>query len=110
MARVSISRAKSDTQVSLSSSWISTATGVPSARAAVLRSVARKPSKTLRSHDPSCGRQPRRAASMVAMSIFFIASKALRVFTLLRNARPVLLNFGDPGGFDITPRSFCEEG
>jgi 2-polyprenyl-6-methoxyphenol hydroxylase-like FAD-dependent oxidoreductase len=25
----------------------------------------------------------------------------LRVFTLLRDARPVLLNFGDPGGFDI---------
>jgi 2-polyprenyl-6-methoxyphenol hydroxylase-like FAD-dependent oxidoreductase len=27
----------------------------------------------------------------------------LRVFTLLRDARPVLLNFGEPGGFDITP-------
>jgi 2-polyprenyl-6-methoxyphenol hydroxylase-like FAD-dependent oxidoreductase len=26
-----------------------------------------------------------------------------RVFTLLHNARPVLLNFGEPGGFDITP-------
>jgi hypothetical protein len=25
-----------------------------------------------------------------------------RVFTLLRDARPVLLNFGEPGGFDIT--------
>jgi len=24
---------------------------------------------------------------------------ALRVFTLLRDARPVLLNFGEPGGF-----------
>ena len=27
----------------------------------------------------------------------------MRVFTLLRDARPVLLNFGEPGGFDITP-------
>jgi 2-polyprenyl-6-methoxyphenol hydroxylase-like FAD-dependent oxidoreductase len=27
----------------------------------------------------------------------------LRVFTLLHNARPVLLNFGETGGFDITP-------
>jgi hypothetical protein len=26
-----------------------------------------------------------------------------RVFTLLHRARPVLLNLGDPGGFDITP-------
>jgi 3-(3-hydroxy-phenyl)propionate hydroxylase len=26
-----------------------------------------------------------------------------RVFTLLHEARPVLLNFGEPGGFDITP-------
>ncbi len=26
-----------------------------------------------------------------------------RVFLLLHNARPVLLNFGEPGGFDITP-------
>jgi 2-polyprenyl-6-methoxyphenol hydroxylase-like FAD-dependent oxidoreductase len=28
---------------------------------------------------------------------------ALRVFTLLHDARPVLLNLGEPGGFDITP-------
>jgi hypothetical protein len=28
----------------------------------------------------------------------------LRVFTLLHDARPVLLNLGAPGGFDITPR------
>jgi 2-polyprenyl-6-methoxyphenol hydroxylase-like FAD-dependent oxidoreductase len=28
---------------------------------------------------------------------------ALRVFTLLHAARPVLLNLGEPGGFDITP-------
>ena len=28
---------------------------------------------------------------------------ALRVFTLLHDARPVLLNFVEPGGFDITP-------
>jgi 2-polyprenyl-6-methoxyphenol hydroxylase-like FAD-dependent oxidoreductase len=27
----------------------------------------------------------------------------LRVFTLLHDARPVLLNFGEPGGFDTTP-------
>lgn len=27
----------------------------------------------------------------------------LRLFTLLHDARPVLLNLGDPGGFDITP-------
>jgi hypothetical protein len=27
----------------------------------------------------------------------------LRVFTLLHNARPVLLNLGEPGGLDITP-------
>ena len=26
-----------------------------------------------------------------------------RVFALLRDARPVLLNFGEPGGFDISP-------
>jgi 3-(3-hydroxy-phenyl)propionate hydroxylase len=31
------------------------------------------------------------------------ADGALRVFTLLRDARPVLLNLGEPGGFDITP-------
>ena len=30
-------------------------------------------------------------------------SGPLRVFTLLHDARPVLLNFGEPGGFDITP-------
>jgi 2-polyprenyl-6-methoxyphenol hydroxylase-like FAD-dependent oxidoreductase len=28
---------------------------------------------------------------------------SLRVFTLLHRARPVLLNFGEPGTFDITP-------
>ena len=31
------------------------------------------------------------------------ANGPLRVFTLLHDARPVLLNFGAPGGFDITP-------
>jgi hypothetical protein len=31
------------------------------------------------------------------------ASGTVRVFTLLRDARPVLLNLGEPGGFDITP-------
>jgi 3-(3-hydroxy-phenyl)propionate hydroxylase len=31
------------------------------------------------------------------------AGGPLRVFTLLHKARPVLLNLGDPGGFDIAP-------
>ena len=31
------------------------------------------------------------------------ADGPLRVFALLHNARPVLLNLGDAGGFDITP-------
>jgi 3-(3-hydroxy-phenyl)propionate hydroxylase len=31
------------------------------------------------------------------------ANGPLRAFTLLYGARPVLLNFGAPGGFDITP-------
>jgi len=31
------------------------------------------------------------------------ANGLLRVFTLLHDARPVLLNFGEPGNFDITP-------
>jgi len=31
------------------------------------------------------------------------ANGPLRVFTLLNDARPVLLNLGEPGGFDITP-------
>jgi 2-polyprenyl-6-methoxyphenol hydroxylase-like FAD-dependent oxidoreductase len=31
------------------------------------------------------------------------ADGLLRVFTLLHGARPVLLNLGEPGGFDITP-------
>ena len=30
-------------------------------------------------------------------------SGPLRVFTLLHDARPVLLNLGEPGGLDITP-------
>jgi len=33
----------------------------------------------------------------------FTADCPLRVFTLLHNARPVLLNLGEPGGLDITP-------
>jgi 2-polyprenyl-6-methoxyphenol hydroxylase-like FAD-dependent oxidoreductase len=32
------------------------------------------------------------------------ADGPLRVFTLLHDARPVLLNLGEPGGFDTTPR------
>jgi 3-(3-hydroxy-phenyl)propionate hydroxylase len=31
------------------------------------------------------------------------ADGPLRVFTLLHDGRPVLLNFGEPGGIDITP-------
>jgi hypothetical protein len=31
------------------------------------------------------------------------ANGPLRVFTLLYDAQPVLLNLGEPGGFDITP-------
>jgi hypothetical protein len=31
------------------------------------------------------------------------AAGPLRVFTLLHDAKPVLLNLGEPGGFDITP-------
>ena len=31
------------------------------------------------------------------------ADGPLRVFTLLHDARPVLINLGEPGGFDITP-------
>jgi hypothetical protein len=31
------------------------------------------------------------------------ADGPLRVFTLLHDARPVLLNLGEPGVFDITP-------
>jgi len=31
------------------------------------------------------------------------ANGPLRVFTLLHDARPVLLNFGEPGGFDVAP-------
>jgi Aromatic-ring hydroxylase, C-terminal len=33
------------------------------------------------------------------------ADGPLRVFTLLRNARPVLLNFAEPGGLDFMPWS-----
>jgi hypothetical protein len=29
----------------------------------------------------------------------------LRVFALLHDAKPVLLNFGEPGAFDVTPRA-----
>ena len=31
------------------------------------------------------------------------ADGPLRVFPLLHGARPVLLNLGEPGGFDVTP-------
>jgi 2-polyprenyl-6-methoxyphenol hydroxylase-like FAD-dependent oxidoreductase len=33
------------------------------------------------------------------------ADGPLRVFELMHGARPVLLNLGEPGGFDITPRA-----
>jgi 2-polyprenyl-6-methoxyphenol hydroxylase-like FAD-dependent oxidoreductase len=32
-----------------------------------------------------------------------VTANPLRVFTLLHDARPVLLNLGEPGGFDIAP-------
>src|SRR5262249_57485609 len=32
-----------------------------------------------------------------------VGARALRVFTLLHEARPVLLNLGSPGRFDIAP-------
>ena len=32
-----------------------------------------------------------------------ITNRSLRVFTLLHEARPLLLHFGEPGDFDITP-------
>jgi hypothetical protein len=32
-----------------------------------------------------------------------IGNGPLRVFALLHDARPVLINFGEPGGFDIAP-------
>jgi 3-(3-hydroxy-phenyl)propionate hydroxylase len=32
-----------------------------------------------------------------------LVTPPLRVFTLLHQARPVLLNLGEPGGFDMTP-------
>jgi 3-(3-hydroxy-phenyl)propionate hydroxylase len=35
------------------------------------------------------------------------ANGPLRVFTLLHDARPVLLNLDEPGGFDITPWADC---
>jgi 2-polyprenyl-6-methoxyphenol hydroxylase-like FAD-dependent oxidoreductase len=35
------------------------------------------------------------------------ANGPLRLFTLLHDARPVLLNLGEPGGFDITPWADC---
>ena len=31
------------------------------------------------------------------------ANGPLRVFTLLHGARPLLLNLGEPGGFDLSP-------
>jgi 3-(3-hydroxy-phenyl)propionate hydroxylase len=34
---------------------------------------------------------------------FVAADGTVRVFTLLHDARPVLVNLGEPGGFDITP-------
>jgi hypothetical protein len=34
---------------------------------------------------------------------FATAGGPLRVFELLHDARPVLLNLGEPGGFDIAP-------
>jgi hypothetical protein len=33
------------------------------------------------------------------------ANGPLRVFTMLHDAKPVLLNLGEPGRFDVTPRA-----
>jgi 3-(3-hydroxy-phenyl)propionate hydroxylase len=35
------------------------------------------------------------------------ANGPVRVFTLLHDARPVLLNLDEPGGFDIAPWADC---
>lgn len=40
---------------------------------------------------------------MPDLDLVTTADGALRVFELLHDARPVLLNLGEPGGFDITP-------
>ncbi len=46
--------------------------------------------------------EPRRRRRMPDLDLV-TADGPLRVFTLLHDARPVLLNLGEPGGFDITP-------
>src|SRR4029453_7173453 len=49
------------------------------------------------------GRDTRCSGAACPISTLVPADGPLRVFTLLHDARPVLLNRGEPGGFDITP-------
>ena len=51
---------------------------------------------------PSDARHPLLGRRMPDLDLV-TANGPLRVFTLLHDARPVLLNFGEPGGFDIAP-------
>ena len=48
-------------------------------------------------------RDTRCSGAACPTSTWSLPSGPLRVFTLLHKARPVLLNLGEPGGFDITP-------
>lgn len=50
--------------------------------------------------------EPRKklAAEMSGLGVHYDSAQGpIRVFSLLHKARPVLLNFGEPGAFDITP-------
>ncbi len=58
------------------------------------------PGRSLRPRRP--GRHPLLGRRMPDLDLI-TANGPLRVFTLLHEARPVLLNLGEPGGFDITP-------
>jgi hypothetical protein len=53
---------------------------------------------------PACPRTTSRLCRYrIAPCGLVTADGPLRVFTLLHDARSVLLNLGEPGGFDITP-------
>src|SRR6266700_3731624 len=51
----------------------------------------------------AAGRRDTAASSPYPISTQRVPKLPRRVFTLLHDARPVLLNFGEPGGFDVTP-------
>ena len=70
--------------------WTSLASGSPG-------STPGWTSTTTSARDTRCSD----AACPISTSI--TADGPLRVFELLHDARPVLLNLGEPGGFDITP-------